>query len=109
MPGLDSLRRAVSDSAFMYVSVNGDASLASAESFLREVGVKIPFAIAGSGVTHAFHAPGLPYTVLLDRDGKIVQRWVGYTGPEQMTQIRAAIQLEIRRASGLHHAHHGTM
>jgi len=109
MPGLDSLRRAVSDSAFMYLSVNGDASRASAEGFLREVGVKMPFVIAGSGVARAFHAPGLPYTVLLDREGKIVQRWVGYSGPEQMTQIRAAIQLEIGRASGMHHAHNGTM
>lgn len=46
-------------------------------------------------MTRAFHAPGLPYTVLLDREGKIVQRWVGYSGVDQATQIRAAIQLEL--------------
>jgi hypothetical protein len=50
--------------------------------------------------------PGLPYTVLLDREGKIVQRWVGYSGPDQMPQIRAAIHLELGRASAGHHAHH---
>ena len=107
MPGLDSLRRAVRDSAFMYVSVNGDASRASAEGFLRDVGLEMPFAIAGSGVTRAFHAPGLPYTVLLDREGRIVQRWMGYSGADQTTQIRAAIQLELGREPGAAHAHHG--
>ena len=108
MPGLDSLRRAVRDSAFMYVSVNGDASRENADGFLREVGLEMPFAIAGSGVARAFHAPGLPYTVLLDRDGKIVQRWVGYSGADQTTQIRAAIRLELERgAPSAHHAHHG--
>ena len=107
MPGLDSLRRAVRDSAFVFVSINGDASRASAEGFLREVGLAMPFALAGSGVTRAFHAPGLPYTVLLDREGKIVQRWVGYSGVDQATQIRAAIKLELGRGPGAPHAHHG--
>ena len=107
MPGLDSLRRAVRDSAFLYVSVNGDVSHAPAESFLRDVGLELPFAIAGPGVTRAFRAPGLPYTALLDRDGRIVQRWLGYSGADQMTQIRAAIRLELGRQPAAAHAHHG--
>ncbi|MCR4341214.1 MAG: TlpA family protein disulfide reductase [Gemmatimonadaceae bacterium] len=107
MPGLDSLRRAVRDSAFLYVSVNGDVSRAPAERFLRDVGLELPFAIAGPGVTRVFRAPGLPYTALLDRDGRIVQRWLGYSGADQMTQIRAAIRLELGRQPAVAHAHHG--
>lgn len=109
MPALDSLRRSVRDSAFLFVSINGDASRASAEGFLRDVGLEMPFALAGSGVTRAYHAPGLPYTVLLDREGKIVQRWMGYSGEHQMAEIRAAIQLELGREPSQPHAHHGGM
>lgn len=107
MPGLDSLRRTIRDSAFLYVSVNGDVSRAPAENFLRDVGLEMPFAIAGPGVTRAFRAQGLPYTALLDRDGKIVQRWLGYAGADQMTQIRAAILLELGRQPPATHAHQG--
>jgi len=84
-----------------------ELSRASAEGFLRDVCLAMPFALAGSGVTRAFHAPGLPYTVLLDREGNIVQRWLGYSGVDQATQIRAAIQLELGRGPGAPHAHHG--
>ena len=41
------------------------------------------------------------------RDGKIVQRWVGYSGADQTTQIRAAIRLELGRQPGAPHTHHG--
>jgi hypothetical protein len=44
-----------------------------------------------------FHYLGLPYTVVLDRDGRIVQRWYGYAGPEQIDAIRSVIAAELAR------------
>jgi thiol-disulfide isomerase/thioredoxin len=106
MPALDEIRRTVRDTTFAFVSINGDAARESAEEFLREMALDIPFAIAGPGFTRDYHALGLPYTVLLDRDGRVVQRWVGYTGRDQIAAIRAAIQLELERGpSGAHALH----
>ncbi len=105
MPALDSLRRELQGDAFAFVSINGDASLADARGFLRDVSIEMPFALAGPGLTRAFHAPGLPYSVLLDRGGRVVQAWVGYGGPDQVGAIRAAARLELQRASSPDHAH----
>ncbi|MEK7402776.1 MAG: redoxin family protein [Gemmatimonadota bacterium] len=109
MPALDSLRREMDADTFAFVSINGDVSAADARSFLRKVSIDMPFALGGAGLTRDFHAPGLPYTVLLDRDGRIVQAWVGYGGPEQMGAIRAAARLEIQRAFASSLADHAHM
>lgn len=105
MPALDSLRRELESDAFAFVSINGDASASGARAFLRDVAIEMPFALAGAGLTRAFHAPGLPYTVLIDRDGRIVQAWIGFSGPEQVGAIRAASRLEMRRVPSADHAH----
>ncbi len=105
MPALDRLRRSVGDSAFAFLSINGDASPTSAEIFLRDVKIQMPFAIGSPTVTRDYHAPGLPYTVLVDREGRVVQRWLGYSGPEQIAAIRSAIQLELQRGATHSHAH----
>jgi hypothetical protein len=44
--------------------------------------------------------------VLLDRDGKVVQRWLGFSGGDQIQAERALIQAELKRqtmASEIHH------
>lgn len=107
MPALDTLRRALLGDSFRFVSINGDASTSDATGFLREVGIEMPYAIAGPGLTRRFHAPGLPYTVLLDREGRVVQSWLGFSGPEQIGAIRAAALLEVGRLpAASSHSHH---
>jgi thiol-disulfide isomerase/thioredoxin len=106
MPALDTLRRALEGDAFAFLSINGDVSSKDARRFLRDVAIDMPFALAGPNLTDKFHAPGLPYSVLLDREGRIVQSWVGYSGPDQAGAIRAAAQMEIQRAAGHSHSHH---
>ncbi|MFQ6044836.1 MAG: TlpA family protein disulfide reductase, partial [Gemmatimonadales bacterium] len=47
-----------------------------------------------------YHYVGLPFTVLLDRGGRVVQRWVGFAGEEQLAAIRAVVRAELDREDG---------
>ena len=108
MAPLDSIRRALSSSAVAFVSVNADESRASADRFLRNIGLTFDYALGGSRASATYHVPGLPFTVLLDREGRVVQRWAGFTGAEQSDAIRAAVRLELQAGQppGDHHMHH---
>lgn len=114
MPALDSLQRAfiASDSAFAFVSLSDDVKPEDARAFLREYRFTFPVGIGAGTLRDRFHAPGLPVTILVDRDGREVHRWIGYAGPEQAAAIRALVRAELDRTPsggampgmpGMHH------
>ena len=112
LPALESMRHTIGDSAVAFVSINADRMAGSADRLLRELNLRVDYALGGPTVSTTYSTPGLPFTVLLDREGRVVQRWAGFTGPEQLETIRAAIQLELetgRQAEGhTHHQSHGS-
>ena len=111
MPALDSLRRELRDSAFAFVALSDDVDAGAARGFLREHRFDFPVGLGKGSLRDQFHAPGLPVTVLIDRQGREVRRWIGFAGPGQIASIRALIRAELDRApaAGAHSAHsHGT-
>ena len=67
---------------------------AAAREFLTVFG-GLPHLKVGLGVGRLkalYHYPGLPFTMLVDRDGRIVRRWYGYGGPPQLTAIDSIIR-----------------
>lgn len=100
MPALDSLQRVLaSRSAFRFVSVNEDVRTASARRFLHEFGFQFPVLLGHGRAKDALHYPGLPYTLLIDGDGRVVRKWIGYAGPTQVNDIRAAITTQLERSA----------
>jgi thiol-disulfide isomerase/thioredoxin len=97
LPALDSLRREVADSGFAFVGINEEEDTAAARAFMDELGFTFPVAFGRSRLRPLFHYPGLPYTILLDRGGRIAGRWIGYAGPEQVQAMRALIRSELSR------------
>ncbi len=97
MPALDSLRREIGAADFRFVTMNEDVNLTDAEGFMRELGFDFPVLLGRGRLRERYHYMGLPYTVLLDRDGKVVQRWLGFKGPEQIQAERSLIRAELRR------------
>ena len=95
MPALDSLRRAIAEPEFQFLTMNEDVKRADAERFMRELRFDFPVLLGGGRLKATFHYVGLPFTVLLDRDGRVVQRWVGFAGAEQIQAIRALIRAEL--------------
>ncbi len=102
MPALDSLRSQLAEeSRFRFVTVDEDVRTADARAFLAEYGFDFPVMLGGGRQQNRLHYPGLPYTILLDAEGRIVQRWIGFTGPEQIGAIRTAIAAELTRMNAL--------
>ena len=104
MPALAALWRSLADSGLALLAVNEDVQADQARRWLRDTGLDIPVLLAGGRARGVLHYPGLPYTLLVDREGRIVRRWVGYLGPGQIEAIGAAARRELGMGSGHQHA-----
>ncbi len=87
MPALDRLQQARGGSDFEVITIaTGRNSPDAIVGFLNEAGVTLPTALdPKSALAQAMDVPGLPVTVLLDRDGTEVARLLGgaaWDGPE---------------------------
>lgn len=105
MPALDSLRKAIADPDFQFITMNEDVKVADAQAFIDEFGFDFPVLLGKGDLKATYHYFGLPYTVLVDRDGKLIQQWIGYAGPDQLARIRTVIDAELLRGpsgSGSH-------
>lgn len=108
MPALDSLRREFRGWDFEFVALSDDVDVGAARGFLREFRFDFPVGVSRGALRDQFHAPGLPVTVLIDRDGREVRRWIGFAGREQIGSIRALVRAELDRAiapAGPHAGH----
>jgi thiol-disulfide isomerase/thioredoxin len=108
MPALDSLRREIADPTFLFLTMNEDENVGAARAFIDEHGFDFPVALGRGGLRQRFHYPGLPYTVLVDREGRIVNRWIGFAGPVQLQSIKALLRAELSRGMRPGHGDHST-
>ncbi len=100
MPALDSLRRELAEEErFRFVTIDEDLRVANARAFLDAFGFDFPVMLGGGRMRDRLHYPGLPYTILLDARGRIVQRWIGFAGPDQVATIKATVVAELSRMS----------
>lgn len=106
MPALDSLSRAIADTTFRFVTINVDATRGDAAMFMEDFGFTFPVALAGSDAAGTIQYVGLPYTVLVDREGRVAQKWAGYSGARQVADVAAAVRRELSRGPAVTHAHH---
>lgn len=113
MPALDSLARTFDDPAFAFVALSDDVAPSEARAFLRARHFTFRVGLGRGSLRDQFHAPGLPVTVLIDRDGREIHRWIGYAGPTQTASISALVRAELDRGAPPmdmgHGAHHHTM
>jgi thiol-disulfide isomerase/thioredoxin len=111
MPALDSLQHALTGPGFAFLSLNDDVDVEAARRFLAAGGYAFPVALGRGRVRDLLHAPGMPITALVDADGHVIRRWIGYAGPEQVAAIRALARAEVERLPmardasmmGMHH------
>jgi thiol-disulfide isomerase/thioredoxin len=95
MPALDSLQRGLPAEGFTFLALNEDTDRGAAERFIRELGFDFPVLFGDGKLKARFHYPGLPYTVLLDRQGRIVRRWFGELAPADYPMIRMLVRSEL--------------
>ena len=109
MPALDSLQKNISDPEFGFVTFNEDLNVDAAKAFIEEFGFGFPVLLGRGKLRGRYHYVGLPFTALVDRQGRVVQRWLGFAGEAQLNAIRALIRAELARGGrpGAHSGHHG--
>ncbi len=92
MPALDSLQQRVAGRDVVFLSINEDAQASAARSFMSTGKFVFPVALGGALLHERFGAVGLPATILIDRDGREIRRWMGYSGPDQIAEIGRLIE-----------------
>ena len=94
LPKLDSLAARYDTAQVAFVALSDDVDGAAAREFLMLDG-GLPHLRIGLGLgalKTPFRYPGLPLTVLANRDGRVVRTWYGYGGPPQLTAIDSIVQ-----------------
>lgn len=105
MPALDSLRMSIEDPAFQFITMNEDVNPKSGRAFVDEYGFTFPVVVGHGRLQQKYHYVGLPMTMVIDREGKVVHRWMGYAGHDQIQMIRAVVLAELERGADDTSAH----
>lgn len=80
---------------FEIAAISDDVDRRKMLAFVRQY--RPPFAVlAGGGrMKQTYHYRGLPYSVLLDRRGRVIERYFGFGGAAEFRQLAATIEREI--------------
>jgi len=80
---------------FAIAAISDDIDQAKMRAFVREFRPPFPILVGGGRMRAAYRYRGLPYSVLLDRRGRIVERIFGFGGPREFADLRSTIAKEI--------------
>ncbi len=98
MPALNALAESFDDEeSFAFISLSDDVQPDKAIAFIDELGFTFPVGFGKGKLRQEYHYLGLPFTVLVDAEGHIVQRWSGFAGEDQIAAVRNVIRTELDR------------
>ena len=108
LPSLDSLRREFTPVGVRVIGMNDDRDSVDARRFLAKVAPEFPTAYGLGRLQQQFGYLGLPWTLLVDKDGQVIGRWIGELTEQDLRAIRRAVGFEWRRgvpsvSHGMHH------
>jgi len=102
MPAMDRLHAALPSDEFELVAVSIDEDPEDVAAFQAKMELSFPILLDPSGrVYEAYQTMGVPESLLIDRDGRIVERYVGprvWDAREYEDRIRALIVPEEGRS-----------
>jgi len=80
---------------FAIAAISDDVDRGKMMDFARRFGPPFPILVGGGRMKQLYHYRGLPYSVLLDRHGRIIERIFGFGGAEEFTSLPATIAQEV--------------
>jgi thiol-disulfide isomerase/thioredoxin len=95
-PRMGELFHAFRRRDFAIVAISDDVDQAGMARFVREFRPSFPILVGGGRMKATYHYRGLPYSVLLDRRGRIIERIFGFGGAEEFRTLRRTIANEVR-------------
>jgi thiol-disulfide isomerase/thioredoxin len=82
LPVLDSLSNAIRRDDFRVVGINEDVNEEAARAFAAMLGIDFPLLLGRGHMHQRYDYIGLPYSVLVDRNGRVVYETYGFGGRE---------------------------
>lgn len=94
-PHMADLYRRFERADFAVVAISDDVDGARMRAFVREFRPPFPILVGGGRMKQLYHYRGLPYSVLLDRRGRVLERYFGFGGEAEFRRLSATIAKEI--------------
>jgi len=95
-PDMAKLYREFDRKDFEIAAVSDDVDRGKMLAFIREFQPPFPVLVGRGRMKQLYHYRGLPYSVLLDRHGRVIERIFGFGGPTEFQKLRETIALEVR-------------
>jgi thiol-disulfide isomerase/thioredoxin len=95
-PHMAALYRDFARTDFDIAAISDDLDEGKMRAFVREFSPPFPILVGGGRMKGTYHYRGLPYSVLLDRHGRIIERIFGFGGAAEFRRLRETIANEIR-------------
>ncbi|MGH7529970.1 MAG: TlpA disulfide reductase family protein, partial [Gemmatimonadales bacterium] len=96
-PHMAALYRELPSSDFAIAAISDDVDAGRMRAFVREFRPPFPILVGGGAMKAVYHYRGLPYSVLLDRRGRVIERIFGFGGEREFARLRETIAREIRQ------------
>ena len=94
IPDIEAAYQARQDDGFVVLGINAEEPRAAVAPFVQAIGMSYPVLLdEGGQVMKMYRAPGLPISLILDRDGVIRVRHVGFLTGEQLEDYLAELSL----------------
>ena len=98
-PHMAELYREFDRGQFDIAAISDDIKDGDMRRFVRDFRPPFPILVGGGRMKAAYHYRGLPYSVLLDKQGRIIERIFGFGGENEFRQLRETIAREIHADS----------
>ena len=100
LPLLDSLHNAISRDDFTVIGINEDVDVADARAFAADLDLGFANLLGRGRMREVYHYSGLPYSVLLDRQGRVVKDYYGFGGRQAFDEKVAARVMSVLGIGG---------
>lgn len=81
---------------FEIVAISDDVDRGKMAAFVTQFRPPFPILVGGGRMKQTYHYRGLPYSVLLDRRGRVIERIFGFGGADEFRTLRDTIAKEVR-------------
>jgi thiol-disulfide isomerase/thioredoxin len=95
-PHMAELYRAFDRKDFDIAAISDDVSDSKMRAFVVEFHPPFPILVGRGRMKAVYHYRGLPYSVLLDKQGRIIERIFGFGGEAEFRELRETIEREIK-------------
>jgi len=95
-PHMAALYRELDRKDFAIAAISDDVDTGKMLAFVRQFRPPFPILVGGGRMKQTYHYRGLPYSVLLDRRGRVIERIFGFGGEREFRNLRDTLAKEVR-------------